>query len=277
MKEISFLDCKERLIEADRRLDDITQNITDIINRKYSLHTRHQVGCYYKFLKTNSKITLGYIKEERRIPKPELSEESQQLLKLLEEYKSSLYLTYTSRIPYLWHISDRLHLDKICASRGCRDAYHNQVVDAVFASSDYSGNLLFAARCAAGGAFTLRESICIFPENPLSGKGKLRKPVSVYRLPASGFEPTIDYRKRSEGYEVVFSKEWILRKPSVEGQETVLTELPGDFLRLYQSYYCAVPGEWKDICEIAAACQADPKSEEWKKLLVDGRLIKFSL
>lgn len=277
MKEISFLECKEILIEVDRRLDNITKNVTDIINWEYSSQTQHQVADYYEFLKTNSKIVLGYIEEKRRIPKPELSEESQRLLRFLEEYKDSLYRTYTSHVPYLWHISDRLHLDKICASKGCRDAYHNQVVDAVFASSDYSGNLLFVARCAAGGAFILQGCICIFPKNPLDGNLKLRKPVSVYCLSSVGFEPTIDYRKQNGKYEVAFSKEWILRNSSVEGKETVLTELPRDFLRFYQIYYCAIPGEWKDICEVATICQADLESEEWEKMLADGHLIKLSL
>ncbi len=272
--KFSFLNYKKILLETDRTINDISSLYMHRINSEYDFNTRKKAALYFENKKTIARIKMGYISDERMPQKLLFDADTERLLCELNNYKKELEVFYTSHVRYLWHMTDKTGLQKINASRNCRDAFHNEILDAVFASSSYEGNLLFAARAVVGSAFVLKNRKCIFPENPFLRECKLKKTVSEYCIAADGFEPTFDFRCNKIGEAIIlFSREWTLEKESVKGIENQIDALPDDFFSIYDSYCCTSLNLWKNVCMSLYNASPDQKNRILDKLVQDKVLI----
>lgn len=272
--KFSFLNYKKILLETDRSINDITSLYMERINNEYDISTRKRAASYYENKKILAGIKMGQISTEKTPHKLVLDADTERLLYELNNYKTDLETFYASHVRYLWHMTGRTGLQMIRASRNCHDAFYNEILDAVFASSSYEGNLLFTARAVVGSVFVLKNKKCIFPENPFLKGCKLKKTISEYCISADGFEPTFDFRCNEIGEaEILFSKEWTLQKDSVKGIENQIDVLPDDFFSIYDSYCCTSLNLWKNVYLSFYNASPDQKNRILDKLVQDKVLI----
>ena len=274
--QYSFLNHKNNLLITDEIINNITHRYEQKINSYYSVNTRKQAALYFENKKTISKIFLGYISSDKMPHSLSLEEETKDLINELNNYKKEVEMCYVKRVGYLWHMTDKNGLHMIRASRNCRDAFHNEIVDAVFASSSYDGNLLFTARAAVGKVRVYKNKLLIFPDSPFSTEKKLIKTVSEYCISAEGFEPTYDFRCDGRGNaHIIFSREWTLQKDYIKGIENQISIMPDDFFSIYNCYYCTFPDLWEDICAKLHGSFSDQKAQILDEYVFNKLLVKI--
>ncbi len=247
-----LMEYKDCLLEAGLRIGELTESWTEELNRMFPEAVKAEVARYFQIRKLEVKRALGCTTEEMSGEPPKLSEEAAGLLGFVGRYQEAVRSCYAGYLDCLWHVSPVPGLKEIRASKRRRDAYMNRLETAVFASSVYADILLFLARGAAGAVYVLGERVCIFPEDPFTGgDGRLKRRVFLYRLPAEGFVPTIDYRytEQSSRYELAFSGEWVRRSPSVRCEGRPVGRLPADFWEYYEAWRC-VDNSWEEALRI---------------------------
>lgn len=144
--------------------------------------------------------------------------------------------------PYAYHVNSIGGLSELRASIQKENMYCNEVVDGVFAVTDYDQLILYIGRAVAGGMHVLLNGeICIYSRNPVESIEKgvvvLKKDVCLYRVLLDEFEPVIDYVLNDGRAEILFDHEWISRKCRVPCSGTFLRTVPiGDWIK-HRFYY----------------------------------------
>ena len=160
-------------------------------------------------------------------------------LLMLEQYKSQIV---KESHRYVYHTSAVKDLVCLYASQKKENMYNNEVVDAVFGTTDYDQLVLYLGRAVAGGMHVIQNGrICVYPKNPtdrLCGEDViLKKPVYLYRVDIEYFEPVIDFRVQNNCAEFCFEYEWIARRPYVPCKGKKIESISLKDWRKHEIYY----------------------------------------
>lgn len=166
---------------------------------------------------------------------------------------------------YVYHTSAVKDLSFLKASERKETMYRNEVVDAVFGTTDFEQLILYLGRAAAGGMYvTGNGQICVYPVNPVAGiQGQeliLKYPVYLYRADIRYFEPVIDFRVRDHQAKFCFEHEWIARRPAVPCEGEKIEKISFENWRKHKIYYSTGLQDESSL------------SEEYKKAMNDAEL-----
>ena len=150
----------------------------------------------------------------------------------------SIYLQYSN---LLFHASSVLELKSIKASKNRLNAYRNEVLNSIFACSDFTAIAQFILRAVSGSMYVLHNNIVILPKNPIlsreNGLLELANPVALYALDASFFSPVVDYRELNGRYYVFFCGEWHAPTSSLICSEELITSIEEIYYRNCAIFY----------------------------------------
>lgn len=254
---------RESLEESKTRITELIFTINQEITHSWSAKEIMYVDAYFAFLRHQADIL---IKPEK---KSVLYQQEQQireyLSKLLGCDKNTEFIVmmkqiqaavlerlhelgqYKSQIVkeshrYVYHTSAVKDLVCLYASQKKENMYNNEVVDAVFGTTDYDQLVLYLGRAVAGGMHVIQNGrICVYPKNPtdrLCGEDViLKKPVYLYRVDIEYFEPVIDFRVQNNCAEFCFEYEWIARRPYVPCKGKKIESISLKDWRKHEIYY----------------------------------------
>lgn len=141
-----------------------------------------------------------------------LEDECRIALDKIQECRNKIKAEYLEHSHFLFHTSSVLGLGCIKASKNRLNAYHNEILNSIFACSDFSAITQYILRSASGSMYVLHNDIIILPQNPAisieNDVLRLSKPVSLYSIKASNFYPVIDFRELKGKYYIFFCGEW---------------------------------------------------------------------
>lgn len=255
---------RESLEESKTRITELIFTINQEITHSWSAKEIMYVDAYFAFLRHQADIL---IKPEK---KSVLYQQEQQIreylskllgcdkntefivmmkqiqaavlerLHELEQYKSQIVKESSHR--YVYHTSAVKDLVCLYASQKKENMYNNEVVDAVFGTTDYDQLVLYLGRAVAGGMHVIQNGrICVYPKNPtdrLCGEDViLKKPVYLYRVDIEYFEPVIDFRVQNNCAEFCFEYEWIARRPYVPCKGKKIESISLKDWRKHEIYY----------------------------------------
>ena len=185
----------------------------------------------------------------------------------LNELKRYKWQIARENYQYVYHTSAIKDLSFLKASKKKENMYCNEVVDAVFGTTDFDQLILYLGRAVAGGMHVIRNGqICVYPVNPVAGvQGQeliLKYPVYLYRADIRYFEPVIDFRVRNRQAEFCFEHEWIARRPTVPCSGEKIEKISFEDWRKHKIYYSTGLQDEVSL------------SEEYKKVMNDVELEK---
>lgn len=269
---------KGKLLETERAMETITSQYTELLD-KCSIESLRALDIIYLYNKLNTVRDMtpkgfGEREENRRC---EIVEETKVIImnkirdyfgvdtgfafdefvfqlknkeennpnsafNVVRSYKEKLRSTCELFLENVKVILPHQNLTEIRCANHRENQYYNEIVDAVFAVSNYNGILKYISRANAGGMIVQGKKISL-PKNPFALNDAtdsivpLVKPVSIYSIDARLCEPVIDFSLNNNGDPVLrFGYEWISRNPSVFCTEQVTNYLPTSFFEDNEVY-----------------------------------------
>lgn len=152
-----------------------------------------------------------------------LIEKQQKVKNIIDDFKEFLLNQLKERNVTVNHVT-RLspkELNYIIKPNLAETIYNESIGNYVFATLEEKNKLKYAIRSCTGGMFRLGENMVIFPTNNnleiVHDKLLLRKPVYVYSLDISCFDPVITVRidsvNKTKNPTIVFDDEWVSTEP----------------------------------------------------------------
>lgn len=210
--------------------------------------------------KIANKEILKYIKERYGIDNIPLenvdvaiegaAQRASRVFETIDRYKKAIHDAYLSYDTKLRHCSSSGNI-KALNSTVRENQYLNEIVNGVFASSDYNDIVNYMGRAITGGMIC-RDGIVVYPENPYSldtstkSKLSLKTPMFLYTVDAQDFDPSVclelQHGTREDGSSIFFADlrfdgEWTCKKSQVECEREEITTIPTSHLKEYQILY----------------------------------------
>ena len=227
-----FFDMKANLIDAKKQIENIIESYSDALNQDYSPPLLLLTAALFEYrkIKAIEKETgiinaslfdsltahIG-IQFNRRFGNTDemtmaIEDECSIVLDKIQECRNKIKAAFLEHSQFLFHASSVLGLGCIKASKNRLNAYHNEILNSIFACSDFSAITQYILRSASGSMYVLHNDIIILPQNPTiaieNGVIRLARPVALYSIEASHFYPVIDFREYKGKYYIFFCGEW---------------------------------------------------------------------
>lgn len=181
---------------------------------------------------------------------------------------------------YVYHTSAVKDLVYLNASKKKENMYNNEVVDAVFGTTDYDQLVLYLGRAVAGGMHVIQNGhICVYPIDPVKEvRGEeviLKQPVYLYWADIRYFEPVIDFRVQNHRVELCFEYEWIARRPYVPCKGKKIERISLEDWRKHKIYYSTgLQDEISLSEEYKKAMSVLEVEKTMKRLIIEKKLVQ---
>lgn len=268
-------DIKETLEQSKARTEKLVSEINQHIIYSWSEKEKLYVDAYFSFLRHKADLwikpekkaalrlqeqkireylagLLGCGKEtELSVMEEQIQSEASERLKELKWYKRQIA---EANDQYVYHTSAVQDLSFLRASVKKENMYCNEVVDAVFGTTDFDQLILYLGRAVAGGMHVTENGhICIYPADPVAEvQGQeliLKHPVYLYRTDIRYFEPVIDFRVRDGAAKLCFGYEWIAKRPAVPCEGEKIEKISFENWKKHKIYYSRGQSKGRKLIE----------------------------
>lgn len=227
-----FFKLKNNLIDAQRKIEEIIESYSNSLNQYYSPALLQITAVLFEYRKIKAIEKVSSIKNDslldsltasmsdqlnKRFENADemalfLEDECSIVLDMIKKCQHEIKAAFLEHNHFLFHASSVLGLNCIKASQNRLNAYRNEILNSIFACSDFSAITQFILRSASGSMYVLHNDIVILPQNPVlkieNGVLRLARPVALYSIEASLFFPVIDFRELNGKYYIFFCGEW---------------------------------------------------------------------
>ena len=175
---------------------------------------------------------------------------SERVFDIIKRYRNAINEAYTKFDNKLWYCSDTAGITSLTHVIK-ENLYLNEIVDGVFASSNYD-KILNSIGGLAGGGLNSKEDIIVFNSNPFSGsqasktKMDLVCPMYIYSVDPQNFTPSVCleliHGSKEDGSDIFFpdlrfDDEWYCKAKNVACEQEEVLNIPTSILKNYQLLY----------------------------------------
>lgn len=280
-----FFDIKTNLTDAKKQIENIIESYSNALNQDYSPTLLLMTAALFEYRKikaiekesgiinaSHSESLISHIGMllNRRFENIDemaaaIEDECIIVLDKLQECRNKIKAAFLEHSHFIFHASSLLGLEHIKASKSRLNAYHNEILNSIFACSDFSAITQFILRSASGSMYVLHNDIIILPQNPAisieNDVLRLSRPVSLYSIKASNFYPVIDFRELNGKYYIFFCGEWHAPISSLPCNEETFETISKDYYQHCSVFYYngTAMDAFNNICMRYAAVSSKEK------------------
>ena len=155
----------------------------------------------------------------------------------LEEFKRTSTKVASNTVDSFKTIIPRGGLDHLDATVNRENQYYNEIINGIFATSDYNDLVAYSLRavCEPKGMIARGNEIH-YPDNPVveiddPESVMLKRPISVYSSDAKQYEPVIDFRLENGVPKIIYDSEWVAKVDKIDVKEEMLGRIPREFFK----------------------------------------------
>lgn len=209
-------------LRSEERRKEVVEHITEIIKRK--------IKEYYGYDNVDIESFLHILKLVSKA-------DPNSAYKVLDEFKKACTEVASNTVGSLKTILPEQGLGYLEASHHRENQYYNDIVDGVFAVSDYDDLIAYSMRavCNPSGMVSRNNEIH-YPDNPIveiddPESVMLKRPVSIYSSDAKKFEPVVDFKLVDGKPKIIFGSEWVAKVDKIDAFEDQIGRVPRDFFK----------------------------------------------
>ena len=163
-------------------------------------------------------------------------------LHIIEQFKKECTEIAKRTIKRLNTIIPTRGVTRLNASKNRENQYYNEIINGIFATSDYDETISYTIRAACSPKGMIKRGNEIrYPDNPFiieenSDFVLLKNPVSAYLTDVSYFEPSIDFVIENGSPKILFDSEWVAKVDGLDAEEERIDRVPKEFFTRYKVY-----------------------------------------